>query len=599
LRRFPALVAILLLTLSASCGHATQNPVRPQPGSDTSLGAAPAKDPAGLFPADWPLAQRPVSAESPRAAIVTDATLATQVGARVLASGGNAVDAAVAASFALAVVFPTAGNIGGGGFMVARAAGAFYALDFRETAPAGATRDMYVGADGKSTADARDGWRSVGVPGSVAGLWEAWAKLGSKRLSWAQLIEPAIALADRGFVVDAAFVATIARVQPRLAKFPSSAALFLPNGAPPPVGSTWRNPDLAKVLRQIADQGPQGFYEGAVADGIARGMKDGGGLMTTADLKGYRAKWRSPIEFEYRGHRVVGMPPPSSGGVTMALIAHVLSHWDLHALGWHSAKHVHLVAEAMRRAFAARNATLGDPDFVSNPVSELLSEKWANAQTASILPDRATPTSALLPPGAAGSPEGMHTTHLSAVDETGTVVTLTTTVNEWYGSAVTVPGLGFVLNDEMDDFATVPGTPNMFGLVQGVPNAIAPGKRMLSSMSPTIVLDAQGQPVLVLGAAGGSRIITTVFEELSNVVDFNLAPLDAVRAPRFHQQDFPDVLLLEPHGLDDAVVRELERLGHVTREAEHIADAPAIGRTGALWQAVAEPRRDGSLALGL
>jgi gamma-glutamyltranspeptidase/glutathione hydrolase len=562
------------------------------PGSSNDGGAV-------HFPSDWPLAQGAKTAESTRGMIVTDAALATKVGADVLGSGGNAVDATVAAAFALAVVFPTAGNIGGGGFMVAQAADSFYALDFRETAPAAATRDMYLGADGKSTDDARDGWRSAGVPGSVAGLWEAWDRLGSKRKTWAELIEPAIVLADRGFVVDSAFAGTITRVQARLAKFTASAALFLPNGAAPAVGSTWRNPDLANVLRRIAEQGPKGFYEGSVADAIARGMKDGGGLVTASDLKSYRAKWRSPVEFEYRGHRVVGMPPPSSGGVTMALMAHLLTNWDLKGFGWHSAEHVHIVAEAMRRAFAARNAMLGDPDFVTNPVGDLLSPSWTKTQVATMRLDSATPTSTLFPHSAPPATEGTHTTHLSVVDEKGTAVSLTTTVNEWYGSAVTVPGLGFVLNDEMDDFATVPGTANMFGLVQGEPNAIAPGKRMLSSMSPTIVLDAEGKPGLVLGAAGGSRIITTVFEELSNIVDFDLTPAEAVRAPRFHQQDFPDVLFLEHHALDESVVRTLEKMGHVTREAEHIADAPAIGRVGLVWQGAAEPRREGSLSLGL
>jgi gamma-glutamyltranspeptidase / glutathione hydrolase len=551
------------------------------------------------FPPDWPLAQGAKTVESRRGMIVTDAAMATKVGADVLAGGGNAIDATVAAAFALAVVFPTAGNIGGGGFLVAQAAGAFYALDFRETAPAAATRDMYLGSDGKPTADARDGWRSVGVPGSVKGLWEAWTRLGSGRKTWAELIEPAMVLADRGFVVDAAFASTITRVQARLAKFSASAALFLPDGAPPAVGSTWRNPDLANVLRAIAEQGPKGFYEGTVADSIARGMKEGGGLVTADDLKSYRAKWRSPIEFEYRGHHVVGMPPPSSGGVTMALIAHLLTNWDLRALGWHSAEHVHIVAEAMRRAFAARNALLGDPDFVTNPLGDLLSPNWTKTQLPTMRLDSATPTSTLFPHGAPPGTEGTHTTHLSVVDEKGTAVALTTTVNEWYGSAVTVPGLGFVLNDEMDDFATVPGTANMFGLVQGEPNAIAPGKRMLSSMSPTIVLDAEGKPGLLLGAAGGSRIITTVFEELSNVVDFDFTPGNAVRAPRFHQQDFPDILFLEHHALDEGVVRALERMGHVTREAEHIADAPAIGRVGLVWQGAAEPRREGSLSLGL
>jgi gamma-glutamyltranspeptidase/glutathione hydrolase len=530
--------------------------------------------------------------------IATDSALATRVGHDILATGGNAVDAAVATAFALAVVFPTAGNIGGGGFLVARVGGASYALDFRETAPRASTRDMYLGPDGKATHDSREGWRSVGVPGSVAGLYEAWQKLGSKHKTWPQLLAPAIDLADRGFVVDDAFQKTVARVEEQLKKDPASAALYLPGGALPAVGATFRDPDLAGVLRRIAAQGPSGFYRGTVAETLAAAMKKGGGLVTADDLRGYKAKWRTPFEYEYRGHKVIGMPPPSSGGITMAMIAHVLSAYDLHALGFHSPAEIHLVAEAMRRAFAARNATLGDPDFVQNPIETLASDAWAEAQRKTIREDRATSTSELFAP-AAPVHEGPHTTHLSVVDGDGNAVAMTTTLNAWYGSGVTAPGLGFVLNDEMDDFTTVPGTENMFGLVQKEPNAIAPGKRMLSSMSPTIVLGENGAPELVIGAAGGSRIITAVFQEMSNVLDFGMSVPDAVRAPRVHQQDAPDMILYEPHGLPEDVRHALEAMGHVTQEVEHLADAPAIGRLGALWEGAAEPRRDGSLAEGL
>jgi gamma-glutamyltranspeptidase/glutathione hydrolase len=531
--------------------------------------------------------------------VTSDAALATKVGVDVLAAGGNAIDAAVAAAFALAVVFPTAGNVGGGGFLVARISDKSYALDFRETAPAAATRDMYLGADGKPTTDARDGWKSSGVPGTVAGLWEAWHTLGSKTKTWAELLKPAIDLADRGFAVDAAFAGPIAMMAPRLAKYPGSASLFLPNGAAPAIGTTWRDPDLANVLRRVAEQGPAGFYEGPVADTLARVMKEAGGLVTASDLKSYRAKWREPIEYEYRGRRIIGMPPPSSGGITMAMIAHLLSAWDLRASGWHSAEQIHLTAEAMRRAFAARNARLGDPDFVSNPVAELLSEGWAKEQRATIQIDRATPTKDLFPNLGSGASGGPHTTHMSFVDANGNAVALTTTINLWFGSGVTLPGLGFVLNDEMDDFASVPGSANAFGLVQGEPNAVAAGKRMLSSMSPTIVLGPGGEVDFVLGAAGGSRIITTVFQELSNAVDFGMDAADSVRAPRFHQQDSPDVILLEPRAIPEDVRRALEAMGHVTKETEHIADAPAIGRSMGLWQGAAEPRRAGSVALGL
>jgi gamma-glutamyltranspeptidase/glutathione hydrolase len=598
-----AACAVALALALGACGSGAPRlpgtPPSSAPLSAPSAAAAPPAAAAPVFPAEWPYPPGAAMASSARGVVTTDAALATKVGADVLAAGGNAVDAAVASAFALAVAFPTAGNIGGGGFMVARLDGKSYALDFRETAPAAATRDMYLGADGKPTRESRDGPRSVGVPGSVAGLWEAWHVLGSKKKTWADLLAPAIALADAGFTVDEPFDKSIAIVQARLTKDPASSALFLPGGSPPPLGSTWRDPELAAALRRIASEGPAGFYEGPIAAATARKMKESGGIVTLDDLKAYRAKWREPVVYRYRGRTVVGMPPPSSGGVTMAMIAHILEGWDMRALGWHSAAEVHVTAEAMRRAFAARNAKLGDPDFVTNPVTELLSDGWAAGQRATVRMDRATPTSELFPQLAAPSREGPHTTHLGVVDAAGGAVALTTTLNAWFGSGVTVDGAGYVLNDEMDDFASVPGTANAFGLVQGEPNAIAPGKRMLSSMSPTIVLGDGGGVDLVLGAAGGSRIITTVFQELSNAIDFGMSAGDAVRAPRFHQQDSPDVLLLEPHGLGADVISDLTKLGHATKEAEHLADAPGIGRAGGVWQAAAEPRRAGGLALGV
>jgi gamma-glutamyltranspeptidase/glutathione hydrolase len=597
--RFALRTVALGLVLGACGAGGRSSPLAGAPSQPPSPSAPVLSPPQALFPADWQYAQDAPAPHGARGMIASDNAAATRVGVDVLGSGGNAVDAAVATAFALAVTFPSAGNIGGGGFLVARVSESSYALDFREVAPATATRNMYRGSDGKPTHESRDGWRSVGVPGSVAGLWEAWHTLGSKNKTWQELVAPAIDLAERGFSVDAAFVEPIALLTSRLAKNATSAALFLPNGAPPARGSTWRNPDLAAVLRRIAQQGPAGFYEGPVAEALARAMKEGGGYVTEADLKGYRAKWRTPIEFAYRGRHVVGMPPPSSGGLTMAMIAHVLEGFDLRAQGWHSAMDVHLMAEAMRRAFAARNAKLGDPDFERLPTTELLSVQWADQQRATICTDHATSTKELFPSIDAGDPGGPHTTHLSVADSDGNAVALTTTLNAWYGSGVTVPGLGLVLNDEMDDFATVPGAANMFGLVQGEPNAIAPGKRMLSSMSPTIVLDPKGNVELVLGAAGGSRIITTVFEEVSNAIDFGMDIADAVRAPRFHQQDFPDILFLEPNALSPHVVDALHAMGHESKEVEHLADAPAVGRDRGLWEGASEPRRLGSLALGL
>lgn len=525
--------------------------------------------------------------------IVTDNYLATEVGREVLASGGNAADAAVATAFALAVTYPTAGNIGGGGFAVTRIRGEYRALDFRETAPGAATRDMFLDADGKPKPEARDGIKSVGVPGSVAGLWEIHRTLGSKKKTWKELLAPAIKLAEEGFVVDDAFLATLEVAGKRLAKHPVSAALFLPNGAPPPKGSIFKNPELAAVLRRL-EKGPSDFYEGRTADLIVAQMREEGGLITKTDLKKYRAKWRPPLKFTYRGHTIVSMPPPSSGGVTLAMIAHILEGYDLAKMGFQTPQSLHYLFEAMRRAYAARNARLGDPDFVKMPLDELLSDAWAKEQRATILPDKATPSSEI--PSAAASGTGPHTTHFSVVDAAGDAVALTTTINWWYGSGVTVKGAGFVLNNEMDDFASVPGTANGFGLVQGEANAIAPGKRMLSSMAPTIVTRLDGNILLVAGGAGGPTIITAVFQEISNVIDFGLDVGAAVSAPRFHMQHLPDEVNFEKRGLPEATGMALEAMGYKLKERGHIADAPAIGRAGSAWIGAAEPRRLGALA---
>jgi len=526
--------------------------------------------------------------------VVTDNALGTRVGRDVLAAGGNAVDAAVATAFALAVAFPTAGNIGGGGFAVARMKGLPYALDFRETAPASASHNMYVDPAGGSVASAREGILSVGVPGSVAGLWQLHQRLGSRKIAWADLVAPAIALAEHGFVVDAGFVDARMAVK-RLAKYPGSAALFLPDGHPPPAGSTWKNPDLAAVLRRVAELGPKGFYEGPTAAAIVAEMVADGGLVTAADLQGYEAKWRTPLEFTYRGEHVTAMPPPSSGGVTLAMMCHILEGFELSRLGFQTPDALHDQFEAMRRAFAARNAKLGDPDFVAMPLDRLLSTAWATEQRASIQDGRATPSSAVTTDGPM-SGAGPHTTSFSVVDAEGNAVALTTTVNWWFGSGVTVRGAGFVLNNEMDDFASVPGTPNGFGLVQGEANAIAPRKRMLSSMSPTIVSDGDGKVRLVLGAAGGPTIITAVLQELSAVVDFQQTVGAAIYAPRFHLQHQPDEVVFEHAGLPSSTSERLRVMGYALKERDHIADAPAIGREGDEWVGVAEPRRSGGLA---
>jgi len=525
--------------------------------------------------------------------VASDATLATKVGVDTLAAGGNAVDASVALAFALAVVYPMAGNLGGGGFAVARMGGETRALDFRETAPAAATRDMYA----NSKTGSQEGYKASGVPGSVAGLYELYTKLGSKKKTWAELIAPAIKLADQGFVVDEGFAGSFEWAGERMKKHPVSAALFFPNGEPLKAGTTWKNPDLATVLRRIADKGPAGFYEGPVANAIASDMKANGGLITLADLKAYAPKWRTPLVFDYRGNTISAMPPPSSGGVTLGMICRILEKYDLASLGWHSPKELHFVFEAMRRSFAARNARLGDPDFVSNPMDELLSAKWADAQRATITEDRATPSSEIT--GKSSSGDGPHTTHFEIVDDAGNAVALTTTINWWYGSGVTIPKTGIVMNNEMDDFASVPGNANSFGLVQGEPNAIAPGKRMLSSMAPTIVTGKDGKVTLLAGAAGGPMIISTVFEILSNVLDHGLDPAFALNAPRFHMQHLPDVVGHEKDGLSPDLEKALSAMGYTFKERGHIADAMVIGRVPGGWIGAAEPRRKGSLAAGL
>lgn len=520
--------------------------------------------------------------------VVTDSALATDAGLSVLRRGGSAVDAAVATAFALAVTLPSAGNIGGGGFMVAHVDGASHALDFRETAPATAGRDMCLDAAGDTGDRSVTGPLAAGVPGSVAGLWAAHQTLGSK--PWAELLQPAIRLAEDGFVVDDYAAAVISSEAARLARFPASAALYLPGGAPLAPGSRLANPDLARTLRRIATQGRDGFYRGETARLLVAEMRRGKGIITAEDLGAYEAKWRAPITFTYRGHEVVSMPPPSSGGITLAMIAGQLSAYDLTALGWHTAKAVHLQAESMRRAFAVRNNLLGDPDQVTFDQAELLSP----ALRASITTDRATPSHDLASRPARA--ESRQTTHFSVTDARGNAVALTTTINGWYGSAATVTGAGFLLNNEMDDFAAKPGSPNMYGLVQGEANAVAPGKRMLSAMTPTIVLDADHRPLLVTGASGGPFIITTVFQAISNRLDYGLGASALMQAPRIHHQHLPDALRLETGGFDPAEVQELQRLGHQVRFFSHHDDGSigaTIERRDGRWFGQSDPRITG------
>jgi gamma-glutamyltranspeptidase/glutathione hydrolase len=599
--------SLALLVLLTACGAPQAPAPTPTPAPPpvvaaptASVAAAPAPavpaEPPSAIPADWPYPTKATSAPSPHGAVTSDSTIATKVGLEVLKSGGNAIDAAVATAFALAVAYPTAGNLGGGGFAVVVGGGEEKALDFRETAPAAATREMYAGPDGKPNKESKFGWRASGTPASVAGLWTLHKAKGSK--PWRDVVAPAIKLAKDGFVVDDAFADELSdkEEKERLTKDPATAALFYPGGEAPKPGSTWKNPDLAKVLERIADKGAAGFYEGPTAQAIAKEMKSHGGLVTAADLKGYEAKWRAPLAFTYRGQRIVAMPPPSSGGVTIAMMTHILEGYDLGKMPWHGTEETHYDVEAMRRAFAARNAKLGDPDFVKNPLDELLAPAWAEKARASIQADKATPSSEI---ESAGVPAGgPHTTNLCAVDDKGNAVALTTTLNWWFGNGVTIAGTGVVMNNEMDDFASVPGTANGFGLVQGEPNVIAPKKRMLSSMSPVVVLGADGKPSLVAGGAGGPRIITAVFQILQNAIDHGLDPVAAVDLPRVHMQHLPDEIRFEKGGMPEGLKKRLEAMGYTFKEAGHLADANAIGRVEGGWIAAAEPRRKGSLALG-
>src|SRR6266850_479905 len=540
-----------------------------------------------VIPATWTLRSHPVTA--PHAMVVSAHPLATQAGVDILKQGGNAIDAVVAVAFALEVVLPEAGNIGGGGFIVHRtAAGEVSALDYREAAPSGAARDMYLDSARNVTEKSLVGHLASGVPGSVAGLHDAWKRYGS--LPWATLLAPAIRLAQ-GHVLDSARSRDIGYEAALLAKFPASRAQFLVHDSAPPPGTMFRQPDLARTLQLISDSGPDVFYRGQIADLIVAEMQRGGGLMTKEDLGRYRAKWRTPVQLTYRGYNIYSMPPPSSGGVTMGEILNILEGYDtLPAFG--TAAYVHLLTEAMRRAFIDRNHWLGDPDFVEMPLDRLLSKSYAATLRSQIDPQRATPT-----PQATSGSEGMNTTHYSVVDAKGNAAAVTTTLNGGFGSGVTVTGAGFLLNNEMDDFTSAPGKPNMYGLVQGEANAIEPNKRMLSAMTPSIVTDSTGQVQLVLGTPGGPTIITTVTEVILNVLDHRMSLGAAVAAPRMHHQALPDVTRYEHGGLSDETVAALRAMGHVIEVRGRQGTVAAIQRTAGGWVGVADPRYAGG-ALG-
>jgi len=554
-------------------------------------------------------ASSPVAAE--HGMVVTAQHLATQAGVDILKAGGNAVDAAVAVGYTLAVVYPAAGNLGGGGFMTIELAdGHKTFLDFREQAPLAATADMYLDHDGNVIKDAStQGYLAVGVPGTVAGLEKAREEYGT--LPRAKLIAPATKYAQDGFVLDQGDVAMLATATGDFSREPALSAIFLNHGQPFHAGEKLIQKDLARTLKLIGAHGADGFYKGEVGAAIVAGMRTGKGIITQADLDRYKVRELKPVECSYRGYDIVSAPPPSSGGVTLCEILDILEGYPLQKLGYRSAQAMQYQIEAMRHAYVDRNNYLGDPDFVSNPLKRLLSKDYAAKVRAMIAPDKAG-ISLLVKPGTYPHPattlhEGSNTTHYSIIDRWGNAVSVTYTLNNWFGARVMAPRTGVLLNDEMDDFTIKPGVPNSFGLVQGAANSIAPGKRPLSSMSPTIVTK-DGRPLLVLGTPGGSRIITAVLLTILNVIDYGMDIQQAVDAPRFHQQWLPDVTNLEQDAISPEVRAVLEGRGHrfgPPQEANHVAailvGAPSLnGKPSGnnRYYGANDPRRGTGLALG-
>ncbi|HSJ64752.1 MAG TPA: gamma-glutamyltransferase [Gemmatimonadaceae bacterium] len=563
-----------------------------RPASPTTTiadaGAAPTI-PARLapqFPQGWRFAAGEQATFAPRAMVTSNSELASAAGVEVMRLGGNAVDAAVATGFALAVTYPAAGNVGGGGFMVIRLAnGETAAIDYREIAPLASTRDMYLDGTGAKTDKSLVGHLASGTPGAVAGMAEAQRRFG--RLTLAQVMAPAIRLAAEGFIVDSALWRSLRSDSAVITEF-AGKDIFFPGGPAVAPGSRLIQRDLAQTLRAIAEDGPRAFYEGRTADLIVAEMQRGGGIITREDLARYKPIWREPLRGTYRGYSLIAMPPASSGGTTMIEALNILETYD--ALPpFHSTQYKHLLAESFRRAFVDRNTKLCDPAFCDVPVARLTSKSYAAELRRTITPNRAS-----VSPRGVDAPAGLHTTHYSVVDAEGNAVATTTTINGGYGSGVVVAGAGFFLNNEMDDLAVAPGQPNMFGLVEGEQNAVAPGKRPLSSMSPTIVLDPSGQVLLVVGAAGGPTIISGTMQVILNVVEHRMSLADAMRAPRLHHQAWPDSIRYEERGLATDVLDSLRTMGHGLYGTRGLTNVNAIMRVPGGWHGVSEPRGVGA-----
>jgi gamma-glutamyltranspeptidase/glutathione hydrolase len=530
--------------------------------------------------------------------VVAQEKIAARIGADVLRQGGNAVDAAVATGFAMAVTYPRAGNIGGGGFMVihSRERGEDVAIDYRETAPAATTPEIFLGTDGKpDIAKSRDSALGIGVPGTPAGLILALEKYGSGKFTLADLLKPAIDLARDGFVIADDLGDTMPAGQRRLAHWPSATKIFSGvDGKPLHDGDTLVQTDLAATLSAIADQGSRGFYQGAVAEKLVKAIDDAGGIMTLDDLKSYQAVVRAPVRGTYRGYDVVSMPLPSSGGVVLLEMLNILEGFPMGEMKQGSAPSLHVMIEAMKRAYADRARYLGDPAFVNAPISTLIAKDYGAKQRASIDPDHATPSSEVFSP--APPREGSNTTHFSVVDSLGNAVSNTYTLNFPYGVGLVAEGTGVLLNNELDDFTAAPGASNAFGLVGFEANLPGPGKRPLSSMSPTIVLK-DGKPVLVTGSPGGSRIVSTVLQVIVNVLDYHMDVAAAVAAPRLHHQWLPDEVRIE-HGFADDTLAALRVKGHRVAEPMGQTSANSIAVTDNGLLGAPDPRTRGAAAAG-
>ena len=537
--------------------------------------------------------QGALSATASRGMVVSQEARATRIGVDVLARGGNAVDAAVAVGFALAVTYPRAGNIGGGGFMIVHLAarGETIAIDYRETAPLATTRDIFL--DDQGAADprkSRDSGLAIGVPGTVAGLAHAHAKYGSGKFTLAELIAPSIALARDGFAVDTDIADSLPEAKEKFARWPSSAKLFMKDGEVLREGDRLVQTDLAATLQAIARDGPRAFYQGPIAEKIVAAVRAAGGLMTVADLAGYRAIERAPVRGSYRGYELASMPPPSSGGVLLVELLNILEGYKLGELAPDASMHV--MVEAMKRAYADRAEFLGDPDAVSMPVARLTSKTYAAAVRARIDAERTRPSGDIR----AGKPEGDNTTHYSVVDQFGNAVSSTYTLNLSYGVGLVAEGTGVLLNNELDDFAAKPGSPNAFGLLGGDANAPGPGKRPLSSMTPTIVFK-DGKPFLLTGSPGGSRIITTVLQVIVNVIDRGMTLPHAVAAPRIHHQWLPDQVRIEGK-IPPETLAALTARGHAITTGPLMGSANSIVVTRDGLVGAADMRTRGARAEG-